>query len=385
MYNLGDRRPVEVLPVTTVAKIAAYVEELAPLEWAESWDNVGLQVGDPAAKVQRVLVALELTDPVLEEAERAGCDLVVVHHPPIFRPLKALRFDGAAARRLQRLIVKGIALYAAHTNLDQAAGMTNDSLAAAAGLSEHQVLKRAGEERFLKLVVFVPRGHEDAVLEALAREGAGHIGNYSHCTFQAPGTGTFLPLEGTNPYIGRQGQLERADEVRLETIVPESAAARAVRAMIAAHPYEEVAYDLYPLANPGRVRGHGRIGRLAQPVTLAALAERLKAALNTPTVRVVGDPGRQVATVAVGAGAGSDLIRPAAARGADVLVTGDVRYHEAQDALDLGLAVVDVGHYNAEAIAVRPLAAYLRERLQKDGAAVEVREAQAGGDPFRFI
>ncbi|MEW8979442.1 MAG: Nif3-like dinuclear metal center hexameric protein [Symbiobacterium sp.] len=371
--------------MTTVGAIAAYIEELAPPAWAESWDNVGLQVGDPAAPVRRVLVALELTDPVLAEAEREECDLVVVHHPPIFRPLKALRFDSAPARRLQRLILKGIALYAAHTNLDQAPGMTNDSLAVAAGLTAHRVLRRAGEERYLKLVVFVPRGHEDAVLEALAGAGAGHIGNYSHCTFQAPGTGTFLPLEGTNPFIGQQGRLERADEVRLETIVPESAVDQAVRAMLAAHPYEEVAYDLYPLANPGRARGHGRIGRLEQPVSLAELAERLKSALSTPCVRVVGDPERRVTTVAVGAGAGSDLIRPAAGAGADVLVTGDVRYHEAQDALDLGLAVIDVGHYNAEAIAVRPLAAYLRERLARDGAAVEVREAQAGRDPFRFM
>ncbi len=371
--------------MTTVRNIAAYIEELAPLYWAESWDNVGLQVGDPGAAVQRVLVALELTNPVLEEAESLGCDMVVVHHPPIFRPLKALRFDNRPARRLLRLIRGGIALYAAHTNLDQAAGMTNDTLAAAAGLTEFEVLKQAGEERYVKLVVFVPRGHEDAVRDALAGAGAGHIGNYSHCTFQAPGTGTFLPLEGTNPFIGQQGRLERVEELRLETIVPESAAAQAVQAMIAAHPYEEVAYDLYPLANPGKVRGHGRIGRLAQPVSLAQLAERLKQALRTPAVRVVGDPERMVTTVAVGAGAGADLIRPAASRGADVLVTGDVKYHEAQDALDLGLALVDVGHYNSEAGAIGSLAAYLRERLAADGHPVEVVESQAGRDPFRFV
>ena len=371
--------------MTTVGTIAAYIEELAPLHWAESWDNVGLQVGDPAAAVQRVLVALELTDPVLEEAEQRACELVVVHHPLIFRPLKALRSDNRAARRLFRLIRGGIALYAAHTNLDQAPGMTNDTLAAAAGLTEHEVIKQVGEERYVKLVVFVPQGHEDTVRDALARAGAGHIGNYSHCTFQSPGTGTFLPLEGTNPFLGQQGKLEKADELRLETIVPESAAQRAVRAMIAAHPYEEVAYDLYPLANPGKVRGHGRIGRLAQPVSLTDLAGRLKGALKTEAVRIVGDPARMITTVAVGAGAGADLIRPAAARGADVLVTGDVKYHDAQDALDLGLAVIDVGHYHSEAGAMGSLAAYLRERLAADGHAVEVMEAEAGRDPFQFV
>lgn len=369
---------------TTVGKIAAYIEELAPPEWAEQWDNVGLQVGDPAAPAGRILVALELTGGVIEEAVQTQADLVVVHHPAIFRPLKALRFDTAGGRRLQRLVQRGIALYAAHTNLDQAKGMTNDSLAAAAGLAAHEVLQRVGEERYIKIVVFVPKGHEDAVRDALAREGAGHIGNYSHCTFQTPGTGTFLPLAGTNPFLGRQGELERADELRLETIVPEAKARRAVQAMIQAHPYEEVAYDLYPLANPGEVRGHGRIGRLGQPVRLSELAERLKVHLDTPSLRIVGDPGRVINTVAVGAGSGGSLIPQAARRGADVLITGDVGYHDAQDALDLGLAVVDVGHYNSEAIVVRPLAAYLRERLAADGLAAEVIEAQAGRDPFTF-
>lgn len=369
----------------TVGKISAYMEELAPLEWAEQWDNVGLQVGAPSTLVGRILVALELTGSVIEEAVQTQADLVVVHHPPIFRPLKALRFDTPGGRRLQRLVQHGISLYAAHTNLDQAAGMTNDSLAAAAGLGEHEVLQRVGEERDLKLVVFVPRGHEEAVLDALAREGAGHVGNYSHCTYQTPGTGTFLPLAGSNPFLGRQGELERAEEIRLETIVAESKARRAVEAMLQAHPYEEVAYDLYPLANPGRQRGHGRIGRLAQPVTLGEMVRRLKAQLNTPAVRVVGDPGRAVTTVAVGAGSGGSLIGQAARRGADLLITGDVGYHDAQEALDLGLAVVDVGHYNSEAIVVRPLAAHLRQCLAADGLAAVVIEAQAGQDPFAFL
>lgn len=370
--------------MTSVGKIAAYIEELAPPDWAEQWDNVGLQIGEPSAPADRVLVALELTNSVIEEAVQTGANLVVVHHPAIFRPLKAIRFDTPGGRRIQRLIREGISLYAAHTNLDQARSMTNDSLAAAAGLTEHAVLQRAGEERYCKIAVGVPRGHEEAVIDALVSEGAGHIGNYSHCTFQTPGTGTFLPLAGATPFLGRQGELERADETRLETIVPESKARRAVQAMIAAHPYEEVAYDLYPLANPGQTRGHGRIGRLAEPTTLGDLAERLKAKLNTPALRVVGDLSRPVTTVTVGAGSGSSLISQAAGRGADVLVTGDVGYHDAQDALDLGLAVIDVGHYNSEAIVVQPLAAYLRERLAADGLGAEIMEAQAGRDPFTF-
>lgn len=372
------------MPEATVGKIAVYMEELAPLGWAESWDNVGLQVGDPGRPVERVLVALELTGGVVEEAIQARTDLVVVHHPPVFKPLKALRFDSPAGRRLERLIQAGIGAYAAHSNLDQAEGGTNDTLAALAGLKEHEVLLKAGEERYVKLVVFVPRGHEDAVRDALGRAGAGHIGNYSHCTFQTPGTGTFLPLEGTNPFLGKQGTLERAEEFRMETIVPESRVQRAVQAMIAAHPYEEVAYDIYPLSIPGRVRGHGRIGRLEQFVTLGALAGRLKEALGISNLRLVGDLAGKIETVAVGAGSGGMLVPDAARRGADVLITGDVDYHDAQDAADAGLCIIDVGHYASERIVVPPVAAYLRRRLTEDGLTVEVMEAQAGCDPFVF-
>lgn len=372
------------MPTPTVSNIAGIIEELAPLAWAESWDNVGLQVGDPDRPAGRVLVALELTGGVVEEAVAAQANLIVVHHPAIFKPLKALRFDTPGGHRLERLIQAGIGVYAAHTNLDQAPGCTNDTLAAAAGLENYQVLMTIGEEKYVKLAVFVPRGHEDAVRNALARAGAGHIGNYSHCTFQSPGTGTFLPLEGTNPYLGQQGKLEYADELRLETILPETRVRKAVQAMAGAHPYEEVAYDLIPLANPGRERGHGRIGQLAQPVTLGELAARLKQTLGIANLRMVGDPDRLITTVAVGAGSGGMLVPHAARRGAQVLITGDVDYHDAQDAADAGLCILDVGHWASERIVVAPLAAYLRRKLQEAGLEAEVVEAQAGSDPFVF-
>ncbi|HYF90800.1 MAG TPA: Nif3-like dinuclear metal center hexameric protein [Symbiobacteriaceae bacterium] len=373
------------MPAPTIGKIAGYVEELAPLAWAESWDNVGLQVGDPARTAGRILVALELTGGVVEEAVAGGAELIVVHHPAIFKPWKAIRFDTPGGKRVERLVRAGIGLYAAHTNLDQAAGGTNDTLAATAGLTTHEVLLIAGEEKYVKLVVYVPAGHEDAVRNALAKAGAGHIGNYSHCTFQTEGTGTFRPLAGSNPFLGQQGQLEYARELRLETILPESGVRRALQAMLCAHPYEEVAYDLYSLANPGRGRGHGRIGRLESPVTLQELTLRMKKALGIPHLRAVGDPGRTVQTVAVGAGSGGMLIPHAARRGADVLITGDVDYHDAQDAADAGLAVIDVGHYNSEVIVVPPLAAYLRQRLIQDALDGHVMEAQAGRDPFLFL
>jgi dinuclear metal center YbgI/SA1388 family protein len=256
------------------------MEELAPLDWAEAWDNVGLQVGDPGRAVSRVLVALEATDAVVAEAIQVRADLLVVHHPPIFKALKALRFDTPVGGRLVRLITAGIGLYAAHTNLDQAPGGTNDTLAGLAGLKEFSVLHKVGE------------------------------------------------------------------------------------------------------ANSGVPRGHGRIGRLAQATTVGAVAAQLKSALGLDHVAVVGDPDGAVTTVAVGAGAGGELVPHASRQGADVLITGDVKYHTAQDALDARLSMIDIGHYHSERIVVAPLAAYLRQRLSEDGHSVAVVEAQAATDPF---
>lgn len=364
------------------ADLAAVIEEGAPRHWAEAWDNVGLLVGDPGAPVQRVLVALEVTDPVLDEAEACGAQLLVVHHPVIFRPLKALRPDTAAGRRLFRLLRTGIAVYAAHTNLDVAAGGTNDLLAAAVGLNGARVLNPTGSDRLLKLAVFVPRGHEDTVRDALADAGAGVIGNYTHCTFEAPGTGTFKPTQGADPFLGQVGELERADELRLEVILPESRLAACLAAMRAAHPYEEVAHDIYPLVNPGPVRGHGRVGTLAGPMTVAALAQRVKRALGVPFVRIAGDPAAWVERAAVAAGAGADLIGAAAAAGAQVLVTGDTKHHEVQDALDAGLAVIDPGHYASEAPVVPAMAERLRQAAAVRGWPVEIRVAARGADPY---
>lgn len=367
----------------TVADVIAVMEAWAPPAWAESWDNVGLQVGDPARPAGAVLCALEVTDGLVAEARVRGAGLVVVHHPVIFKPLKVLRWDaGAAARRLEALVQAGIAVYAAHTNLDVAPGGTNDLLAALVGLSAPAVLQPAGEEKPLKLVTFVPRGHEDAVRDALAAAGAGVIGEYSHCTFQAPGTGTFRPLGGASPFVGQVGRLEHAEELRLEVLVPAARVQAAVAALKAAHPYEEVAYDLYSLANRGPVRGHGRAGALVEPATAAELADRVKAALGAPFVRMAGDPSRPITCAATGAGSGAMLIRAAVAHGAQVLVAGDMDHHDAHDALDLGLNIIDPGHFATEQPVVGAMVERIRAGLTAGGLQAPVAAAQAGRDPF---
>jgi dinuclear metal center YbgI/SA1388 family protein len=371
------------MPVKCRTIIAA-LERLAPRELAAGWDNVGLLVGSPEQEVASLLVALDVTPEVAERAAAAGVDLIVAHHPLIFKSLKAIRTDMPQGRTLAALLAAGIAVYAAHTNLDAADGGVNDILAARLGLTDLQPLAVEGRERLLKLAVFVPEGHVEAVRTAITAAGAGHIGNYSHCTFQTPGTGTFLPLAGTKPFIGKQGKLEYAAEYRLETIMPEGAAAAVVDAMLRAHPYEEVAYDVYVLNNPGRAFGLGRVGRLATPEPLDAFIRRLKAALGLVQVRTAGPADRRVGTVAVCGGSGADLLATASAAGADVLVTGDVKYHEALEAAAIGLTVVDAGHFATERPALEAVAAHLAACAAEGGWGVTIATDDISRDIFQI-
>lgn len=338
------------------------MERLAPRRLARDWDNVGLLVGDPEAKVGRALVTLTVTPEAVAAAVRLGAELIVSHHPLWLKPLRQVRLDSPAGRLLRQLLTQGIGVFAAHTNLDAVPGGVNACLAAALGLREWRVLQPWEYESLYKLAVFVPQGHEEAVRQAWGEAGAGHLGRYAFCTFQAPGTGTFLPLAGANPYLGQVGELERVAESRLETIVPASHLAQAVDKMLAAHPYEEVAYDIYRLENRGQEYGLGGVGRLGAGTTLAVLAGQVEEALASQ-VRVYGDLDRKIETVAFCGGAGGDLTALAGAAGAQVLVTGDVTYHQVLEAKDLDLAVIDAGHAATETPLLEPLARYLREQV----------------------
>jgi len=368
-----------------VGRIAQLVEELAPRKLAEDWDRVGLQVGDPREEVTGVLVALELTEEVLDEAVEQSAEMVVVHHPLIFKGLSALRYDSNPGYLVQKMAAHGFHLYVAHTNLDAAVGGTGDLLAKKLALEETEVLVESHRQRFYKLVVFLPQGHEDEIRDSLARAGAGWIGNYSHCTFQAPGTGTFKPLPGTDPFVGKVGQVEKVSEYRLETIVPEDRLKAAVKAMKEAHPYEEVAYDVYPLAEPEKLVGSGRVGRLKEETTLRDFIARLQEVLGVKHLRYVGDLNRPVRKVGVLPGSGGDFVARAASRGADVYVTGDVKYHQARLAEDLGLAVVDPGHYATETPVIEVLAHHLQTRLREEGSEARVYISRKLKDPFQFL
>lgn len=360
------------------------MEELAPKHYAVPDDKIGLQLGALNKDIRKVLVALDVTDEVVEEAIREQADLIIAHHAIIFRPLANLRTDTPAGQLYAKLIKHDIAVYIAHTNLDVADGGINDMMASALGLSDLRHLEDVHTEKLKKLVVFVPETHHAQVQEAVFAAGAGWIGQYSHCSFNIEGTGTFLPQEGAQPFIGQQGKLERVAEIRLETIVPESVEKRVVQAMLKAHPYEEVAYDLYPMDLKGRTFGLGRVGRLPEAVTLEALAQKVKEAFDVPKLRMVGDPARAVKKVAVLGGSGSRYVRHAIFAGADVLVTGDIDYHTAHDALAAGIALLDPGH-NIEKIMKVGVADYLNRRLSEKKSGTVAIPSKVDTEVFQFL
>ena len=354
---------------------------LYPPDLAEEWDNVGLQVGDPNAPVSRVLVALDPSSAAVAAARVQGAELLVTHHPLLFKPLRRLTPDDPVGAVIWPAVQGGVAIISAHTNLDVAPAGLNCWLAARLDLQESEPLQTISG-RLLKLVVYVPAGHEEAVADALFAAGAGQIGAYDQCSFRSAGTGTFRPGPGTTPFIGKSGEREAVAEVRLETIVPQRRLNKVLDRLLKVHPYEEVAYDLLPLANALPGTGLGRLGRLAEPQSLANLGDRAKAALACRSVRLVGDPEQKVARIAVCGGSGAGLIQEAKRRGADVLVTGDVRYHDARLAEELGLALVDAGHFATEALAVAGLTTTLNQLAATNQWSLDVIAYEDERDPF---
>jgi dinuclear metal center YbgI/SA1388 family protein len=360
-----------ILVVARVRDIAEAVERIAPTPLSEVWDNPGLQVGDPASEASRVLVALTPVGEVFEEAEES--DFLLFHHPLIFGPLKSVQTGSYPGDLVARAIRNNLAVYAAHTSYDAAPGGVSVALAQAIGLrSPYKVVSPRGSLR--KLVIFVPEENAEAVAGALSDAGAGVIGEYTHCTFRTPGTGTFLGSEATDPYLGEKGRLERVEEMRLETLVPAHAAGRTAAAATAAHPYEEVALDLYPIEGHPEGCGYGRVGVLPEPMSPEELSERVANSLGFPA-RLVADPdhGRPIERVAVLGGSGGSFIREAAASGAQAYVTGDLDYHDALLAGSLGLAAIDAGHAATELPSLEPLARRLAELVNVPVAVSKVR------------
>lgn len=351
-----------------VRDICGALEDLAPSGLAYEGDPVGLSVGHPDWEVSRVLVTLSVTPDAAKAALRKKAELIVSHHPVIWRPLRTLRTDApdaasAHTRLCLELVQARVACVAAHTNLDVVPGGVNDVLADLLGLLRRKPLFAVPQAGFVKLVTFVPAKHLAAVRDAVCKAGAGVIGNYTHCSFSASGVGTFLPNEEADPFSGEKHRVNEEPEQRFETLVPKARVSGVVKALLAAHPYEEVAYDLVPLENPDSTVSLGIRGELAEAVALQALADRVCETLKLAHVRTVGRPDRRVRKVAVLGGSGGSRVGDVAPD-LDVLVTGDVGYHDALTAKEAGLALIDAGHAGTERCAVEILAQFLRKRFK---------------------
>lgn len=353
----------------TIGQVVALAERAWPPHLAESWDTgIGLSCGDRDRVCQRILLALDVTDAVVTDAIEAGVDLLLTHHPILFRAVQSVAADTAKGRLIHRLIRADIAHLGAHTNADRAAGGVNDALATAIGLTDIRPLVPAPRQSFQVLVVYVPTDHADQMCAALCAAGAGAIGNYTEAAFRNTGIGQFRPGLDAQPAIGTCGELEHVQEIRLEMVVPNGLAQAVISALRQVHPYEEPAFHLLePVAEADSQRGLGRIGTLATACTLAEFTQQVAAALPTAPagVRAGGDPHRMISTVAVCGGSGVSQLSAATAAGVDVYLSADLDYHRAQEHLadPTKPALVDAGHWATEAVWLPTATAFLREHL----------------------
>jgi dinuclear metal center YbgI/SA1388 family protein len=370
---------------SSLAQVVAALERRYPPGTAESWDAVGLVCGDPSASVRRILWAVDPVEAVIDEAVDLGVDLVVTHHPLFLSGVHSVAATSAKGRVVHRLIASGIALYCAHTNADAADPGVSDALAAALGVaSTRPVIPTAGPG-LDTLVVMVPRDHADALRAALAQAGAGDLGDYSACSFESAGVGRFRAASTASPAVGQAGADSAVDELRVEMPVPRARRQAVLEALRSAHPYEEPAYEIHERAALPASTGLGRIGDVAQSMTLAEFGALVASALP-PThhgVRIAGDPGRQVRRVAVCGGSGDSLLTAATALGADVLVTADLKHHRALEHVEEGgCAIVDVAHWASEWPWLAQAALLLDEDLAAEGTTVESIVSDRPTDPW---
>jgi dinuclear metal center YbgI/SA1388 family protein len=328
-------------------EIIKYLEEWAPKGIAWDKDNVGLQIGDPEIEVKNILLSLDFTDEVIEEAKQNKCNFIITHHPLMYYPLKNLDFSrNKIARMIEKLIKNNISLYSAHTNLDFTKHGVSFQLAKRLDLKEIRFLKNLSNNQ-IKLAVFVPISHMNDVAEAIHQSGGGIIGEYSHCSFRTSGTGTFKGSQESNPSIGSKGKIEFVEEVKLEVLVDEWKLNHVIKAMKEAHPYEEVAYDIYTLKNENINYGMGAIGKLETDMGIREFLDFISSKLKINSFRFTMSSKKKIRSVAVCGGSCGELIDEAIRQNADAFITADLKYHSFQDAEDK-ILLIDAGHYETE-------------------------------------
>lgn len=365
----------------TVAAVMDYLDQLVPCQLAADWDNVGLLLGEQAATVERIMTCLTVTPESAAEAVAGRANLIVTHHPILFRGVKRLTNATAEGRMLLELARAGVAVYSPHTAFDNARGGINELLARLLSLTDIVPLRRVADCGQLKVVVFVPEKDLNRVADALFAAGAGQIGEYRECSFRLAGIGTFFGSDAANPTIGQKGRREEVNEWRLEAICPARNVEAVVAAIRRAHSYEEPAFDIYPLHAPPSRLGEGRLGLLPRSQPLSELAAAVKAALRASAVQIVGDLQRPVQRVAIACGAGGEMLSDAVEARADVFLSGEVRFHDYLHARAEGMALVLPGHYASERCGIEDLAQRLRAQFPQ----LHVWASERETDPVQWI
>jgi len=362
-----------------LSELTSYLESFAPLAYQEDYDNAGLIVGRPDQEINQALISLDCTEAVVDEAIETGCQVIISHHPIVFRGLKKINGKTYVERVVEKAIRHGIALYAIHTNLDNITSGVNAKICETLGLRSRHAL--APKHNLLKkLVTYVPVSHAEHVRNALFGAGAGNIGNYSECSFNSEGTGTFKADEGTNPYVGEPGKPHTESEIRIETIYPATLESKILMALVLAHPYEEVAYDLYTLSNPSPQVGSGMIGELDTPMDETAFLILIKEKMNAQVIRHTALTGRDVKKVAVCGGAGGFLLKQAIAAGANIFITADYKYHEFFDA-EGKILIADIGHFESEQFTQQ----LLYEIIRKKFSTFALRLTEVNTNPVKYF
>jgi dinuclear metal center YbgI/SA1388 family protein len=370
---------------TTIADIIEVMESFAPSRLAEEWDNVGLQLGDKNWPVQSIWIALDPTPDVIKDACKAGVDLLITHHPLIFRPLKSINFSQPIGSIVQMASQHQMAIFSAHTNLDNAVDGLNDVLARRIGLSNLKVLGQAKNDEVFKLVVYVPLAYEQDVINSLFETKAGEIGTYSCCSFRSKGKGTFKPGPFSKPSVGKIDEISHTDEVRIETVVRKKDLIGVINHVKKNHPYETMAYDVYPLFTSKGTQGTGRIGKLDDRMSLRSFAGSIKSKLGLEYIKVAGNPELNVSTVAVCSGSGSSFMDHFLTSGAQVYVSGDLGYHDARNVEALNLGLIDIGHFASEHLIVDILADQLEKILSETGIDVNIEAYKLEKEPFTVL
>ena len=361
-----------------IKDIANALEMFAPLPLQDDFDNCGLQIGLTEAEVTGVLLCLDVTEAIVDEAIASGYNLIISHHPIIFKPLKRITGSNYIERIIIKALANGVAIYSAHTNIDNAPKGINCHLAKILGLENIRTLVPK-EDALLKLAVYVPVSHADAVREALFAAGCGNIGNYGSCSYNVTGIGTFKAEEGCNPFCGQIGELHKEEEIRIETVLPAYIKGRAIKALLNAHPYEEPAYDIYPLKNGWSSVGTGVIGELPKERDAIEFMNEIKEKFGVGSLRYSPLTGKKIKKVALCSGAGGSFAGAAMAAGADLYLTGEARYHDLFNYPDMTVAVI--GHYESE-ICVMDI---FSEVLSASFPELEIKKTGLNVNPVNYL